>query len=577
MFALNINTDTDTRFLIHSIIDLLYANKVRRDYLENILYAMLQMEEFLYIDSIIVDNAKALYMDTNNDLSKSYVFNFRLNGDILKIKEKWDKVYIPCQSDVDFTTCKKCYNKERIIMEEVVPLYIDKDVVVRSFLKGCTPNEGIAIDGNDHTYNQLCKLLIKDGYIEKFYDSFVIPTAFTLHLDTCVDNSWQDPDSIKVGYNIKLLQVFVNKYIKERKPDIFNDYIENNIYYAISKGNMVSSWFSNRIKEEVAYQESGKNKPIYEEESEEDTMYFQEMAKSLLKFSYKSDTVWDVFSKYGYNMSAPVVTLSHTMCGGRRMVYYHISDPEKYDNAHTLRRRYIKSPNDWLYTMLQLCKQHKYYLEDVLCNNIECLDKWECVHKFNEYLKLLKYSYSLHKSTPSVAYNFTPIIKLELDNLNKYTTLSGLLEYRDMLRDISIEDLFCKRIGGALPLYFWDINIVLSELSIVSEYKVCNNLYYIARWCVTYTDRIKFRDVIDDYPSKEFVNRGDYLEHILALSNKVYEYLGKYIINKKIVLLADSNEKDKEEILGSDFVNTFLKRGFNIDNMCTRIERTKND
>ena len=63
MFSLNINTDKDTRFLIHSIIDLLYAKKVRRDYLENILYAMLQMEEFLYIDSIIVDNTKALYMD----------------------------------------------------------------------------------------------------------------------------------------------------------------------------------------------------------------------------------------------------------------------------------------------------------------------------------------------------------------------------------------------------------------------------------------------------------------------------------------------------------------------------------
>ena len=73
--------------------------------------------------------------------------------------------------------------------------------------------------------------------------------------------------------------------------------------------------------------------------------------------------------------------------------------------------------------MLQLCKQHKYYLEDVLCNNIECWDKWKCVSKFNEYLKLLKYSYSLHRDTPSAAYNFTPIIKLELDNLNKYCIL----------------------------------------------------------------------------------------------------------------------------------------------------------
>ena len=136
MFVLNVNTDTDTRFLIHSIIDLLYAKKVRRDYLENILYAMLQMEEFLYIDSIIVDNTKALYKDINNGLSKSYIFNFRLNGDILKIKERWDKVYIPCNSDVNFATCKKCYKQERVIMEDIVPLYIDTEVVIYSFLKG---------------------------------------------------------------------------------------------------------------------------------------------------------------------------------------------------------------------------------------------------------------------------------------------------------------------------------------------------------------------------------------------------------------------------------------------------------
>ena len=543
MFALNINTDTDTRLLIHSVIDLLYAKKVRSDYLENILYAMLQMEEFLHIDSIIVDNAKALHKDTNNDLSKSYVFNFRLNGDILKIKERWDKVYIPCNSAVNFTTCKKCYKRERVIMEDIVPLYIDTEVVIHSFLKGCTPDKNISIDGDDPYYNQLCELLIKEGYIEKFYDSFVIPTTFTLHLDTCVDNSWKDPDSIKVGYEVKLIQVFMNKYIKEHKSEVFNDYIENNTYYAISQGNTVSKWFSNRIKEEVAY----------------------------------PDTVWDVFEKYGYNMSAAVVTIPYTIQSGSKMTYYHISDPESYDNNHTLKGKGIKSSNDWLYTMLQLCKHHKYYLEDVLCNNIECLDKWKCVSKFNEYLKLLRYSYLLDKSTISTAYAFTPIIKLELGNLNKYTTISGLLEYKDMLRNINMEDLFCKRVGGALPLYFWDINIVLSELHNVSEYKVCNNAYYVNGCYIPYADRFKFKDIIDDYPSKEFKNRGDYLKHMLNLSKKVCEDLGKYIIDKKNALLADSNEKGKEEILGSDFVDTFLKRGFNIYNMCVRTEYTENN
>ena len=577
MFSLNINTDKDTRFLIHSIIDLLNAKKVRRDYLENILYAMLQMEEFLYIDSIIVDNAKALYMDINNDLSKSYIFTFRLNGDILKIKERWDKVYTPCNSDVDFATCKKCYKQHKGIMEDIVPLYIDTKVVIYSFLKGCTPDKNVTLDGDDPCYKQLCELLIKEGYIEKFYDSFVIPTSFTLHLDTCVDNSWKDPDSIKVGYEVKLIQVFMNKYVKEHKPEVFNDYIENNTYYAISQGNTASKWFSNRIKEEVTYQESGKEKPIYEEESEEDTKYFQEMAKSLLKFSYKSDTVWDVFNKYGYNMSAPVVTLSHTMYGGRRMVYYHISDPEKYDNANTLKKKYIRSPNDWLYTMLQLCKHHKYYLEDVLCNNIECLDKWKCVTKFNDYLKLLKYRYSLHKDTHGAAYAFTPIIKLELDNLNKYSILGDLLEYRYLLRNTKIEDVFCRNISGAVSLYFWDINLILSELSNISEIKVCNNAYYINKHYIPYVDHFKFKDVIDDYPSKEFKNRCDYLKHMLNLSKKVCEDLDKYIINRKNVLLAYSNEKDKEKILGSDFVDTCLKLGFNIDNMHTRLECTENN
>ena len=543
MFVLNVNTDTDTRFLIHSIIDLLYAKKVRRDYLENILYAMLQMEEFLYIDSIIVDNAKATRKDLNNDLSKSYVFNFRLNGDILKIKERWDKVYIPYNSDVNFATCKKCYKQHKGIMEDIVPLYIDTEVVIYSFLKGCTPDKSVTLDGDDPCYKQLCELLIKEGYIEKFYDSFVIPTSFTLHLDTCIDNSWKDPDSIKVGYEVKLIQVFMNKYVKEHKSEVFNDYIENNTYYAISQGNTASKWFSNRIKEEVTYQ----------------------------------DTVWDVFNKYGYNMSAPVVTLSHTMYGDRRMVYYHISDPEKYDNANTLKKKYIKSPKDWLYTMLQLCKQHKYYLEDVLCNNIECLDKWKCVTKFNNYLKLLKYSYSLNKGTHGAAYAFTPIIKLELGNLNKYSTIGGLLEYKDMLRDINIEDLFCKRVGGALPLYFWDINLVLSGLSNISEIKVCNNAYYINKHYIPYVDRFKFIDVIEDYPSKEFKNRSDYLKHILNLNKKVCEDLDKYIINRKNVLLADSNEKDKEKIPGSDFVYTCLKLGFNIDNMRVRTECTEND
>lgn len=543
MFVLNVNKDTDTHLLIHSIIDLLDAKKVRRDYLENILYAMLQMEEFLYIDSIIVDNAKALHKDTNNALSKSYVFNFRLNGDILKIKEKWDKVYIPCNSDVNFATCKKCYKQERVIMEDIVPLYIDTEVVIHSFLKGCTPDKNISIDGDDPKYKQLCKLLIKEGYIEKFYDSFVIPTTFTLHLDTCVDNSWRDPDSIKVGYEVKLIHVFINKYIKEHKSKVFNDYIENNTYYAISQGNIVSSWFSNRIKEEVAYQ----------------------------------DTAWDVFEKYGYNMSAPVVTIPYTIQSDIKMVYYNISDPEKYDNANTLRKKYIRSPNDWLYTMLQLCKQHKYYLEDVLCNNIECWDKWKCVSKFNEYLKLLKYSYSLHKDTHGAAYAFTPIIKLELDNLNKYSILGDLLEYKDMLRNINENTTFYKRIGGALPLYFWDINLVHSKLSNISEIKVCNNVYYINRCYIPYADRFKFKDIIDNYPSNEFKNRGDYLKHMLNLSKKVCEDLDKYIINKKNILASSSDAKDKEKILGSDFVNTFLKRGFNIDNMCVRIECTKND
>ena len=205
------------------------------------------------------------------------------------------------------STCKKCYKQERVIMEDIVPLYIDTEVVIYSFLKGCTPDKSVTLDGDDPCYKQLCELLIKEGYIEKFYDSFVIPTSFILHLDTCVDNSWKDPDSIKVGYEVRLIQVFMNKYIKEHKSEVFNDYIENNTYYAISQGNTASKWFSNRIKEEVAYQ----------------------------------DTVWDVFNKYGYNMSAPVVTLSHTMYGDRRMVYYHISDPEKYDNANTLKKKYI--------------------------------------------------------------------------------------------------------------------------------------------------------------------------------------------------------------------------------------------
>lgn len=543
MFVLNVNTNTDTRLLIHSVIDLLNAKKVRRDYLENILYAMLQMEEFLYIDSIIVDNAKATRKDINNDLSKSYIFTFRLNGDILKIKEKWDKVYIPYNCDVNFATCKKCYKQHKAIMEDIVPLYIDTDTVIRSFLKGCTPDKSVTLDGDDPKYKQLCKLLIKEGYIEKFYDSFVIPTSFTLHLDTCVDNSWKDPDSIKVGYDVKLIQVFINKYIKERKPEIFNGYIENNTYYTISQGNMVSSWFSNRIKEEVAYQ----------------------------------DTAWDVFEKYGYNMSAAVVTIPYMIQSDSKMIYYHISDPESYDNNHTLKRKGIKSPSDWLYTMLQLCKQHKYYLEDVLCNNIECLDKWKCVTKFNAYLKLLKYSYSLNKDTHGAAYAFTPIIKLELDNLNKYSILGDLLEYKDMLRNINIEDLFCKRVGGAVPLYFWDINLVLSELSSVSEYKVCNNAYYVNRCYIPYVDRFKFTNIIDNYPSKEFKNRSDYLKHILALSKKVCEDLGKYIVNKKNILASSSDAKDKEEILGSDFVNTFLKWGFNIDNMHTRIGCTENN
>lgn len=543
MFALNINTDTDTRLLIHSVINLLNAKKVRSDYLENILYAMLQMEELLYIDSIIVDNAKARHKDINNDLSKSYVFSFRLNGDILKIKERWDKVYIPCNSDVDFATCKKCYKQHKGIMEDIVPLYIDTDTVIYSFLKGCTPNKSVTLDGDDPKYNQLCKLLINEGYIEKFYDSFVIPTSFTLHLDTCVDNSWRDPDSIKVGYEVKLIHVFINKYIKEHKSKVFNDYIENNTYYAVSQGNIVSKWFDNRIREEVAYQ----------------------------------DTVWDVFNKYGYNMSAAVVTIPYTIQSDRKMVYYNISDPEKCDNNHTLKRKGIKSHNDWLYTMLQLCKQHKYYLEDVLCNNIECWDKWKCVSKFNEYLKLLRYSYSLHKDTHSAAYAFTPIIKLELDNLNKYSILGDLLEYRYLLRNIDENTAFYRRIGGALPLYFWDINLVLSELSNISEIKVCNNVYYVNRCYIPYADRFKFKDIIDNYPSNEFKNRRDYLKHMLNLSKNVCIDLSKYIINKKNALLADSNENDKEEILGSDFVNTFLKRGFNIDNMCVRTERTKND
>ena len=205
------------------------------------------------------------------------------------------------------------------------------------------------------------------------------------------------------------------------------------------------------------------------------------------------------------------------------------------------------------------------------------MDKWKCVSKFNEYLKLLKYSYSLRRDTPSVAYFFTPIIKLELDNLNKYNILGDLIEYKDMLRDINIEDLFCKRVEGALPLYFWDINLVLSELSNISEIKVCNNAYYINKHYIPYVDRFKFKDVIDDYPSKEFKNRGDYLKHILNLSKKVCEDLDKYIINKKNILTSDANEKDKEEILGSDFVDTCLKLGFNIDNMHTRLECTEND
>lgn len=540
MFVLNVNTDTDTRLLIHSVIDLLDAKKVRSDYLENILYAMLQMEEFLYIDSIIVDNAKATRKDFNNDLSKSYVFNFRLNGDILKLKEKWDKVYIPYNSDVNFTTCKKCYKQHKDIMEDIVPLYIDTEVVIHSFLKGCTPDKNISIDGDDPCYKQLCELLIKEGYIEKFYDSFVIPTTFTLHLDTCVDNSWKDPDSIKVGYEVKLIHVFINKYIKEHKPEVFNGYIENNTYYALSQGNTVSKWFNNRIKEVVVH----------------------------------LDTTCDIFQKYGYNMSAAVVTIPYTIQSDSKMVCYNISDPESYDNNHTLKRKSIKSSDDWLYTMLQLCKQHKYYLEDVLCNNIECLDKWKCVSKFNDYLKLLRYSYSLDKSTISAAYAFTPIIKLELDNINKYSILGDLLEYRYLLSDIKLEDAFCRRIGGAVPLFFWDINLTLSELSNISEIKVCNNVYYVNRCYIPYVDRFKFKDIIDNYPSKEFKNRGDYLKHILDLSKKVCKDLDKYIINKKNMLASDTDEKDKEKILGSDFVNTFLKRGFNIDNMRVRTERT---
>ena len=87
--------------------------------------------------------------------------------------------------------------------------------------------------------------------------------------------------------------------------------------------------------------------------------------------------------------------------------------------------------------------------------------------------------------------------------------------------------------------------------------------------------RLLIHSVIDLLNAKKV--RRDYLKHMLNLSKKVCEDLDKYIINRKNVLLADSNEKDKEKILGSDFIDTCLKLGFNIDNMHTRLECTENN